>query len=211
MLMLTAAAIHNRTDQKVLVIDSDPQRSIKDMYRMENDWNAYEVFAYNWSQPKPEVNFEKSVRLSRSKFDVVLLDVPGKLEGAEVYWSLMLSDAVVIPIVASQLDINSTVTFLKKVIPVIQAHRQEQQLPPLEVFGVINKKDQTVEHARLSDLQGIGGIHIFRSSLSNRVRYRRYVSTVQDIADPADPADEFNTYYAEFMAKCVGLPQPSGL
>ena len=201
--MLTAAALHNRTDKKVLVIDSDPQRSIKDMYRMDNNWKSYEVFAYNWTQPKPEVNFEKSVHLSKSKFDVVLLDVPGKLEGVEVYWSLLLSDAVVIPIVASQLDINSTITFLKKVIPTIQEHRKDRGQPPIEVYGVINKKDQTIEQSRLKDLTGISGLQLFYSPLSNLVRYRRNVSTVHDITDPLDPNDEFNHYYDEFLTKCM--------
>jgi chromosome partitioning protein len=173
------------------------------MYRMENDFKSYEVFAYNWNQPKPEVNFEKAVQLSRSKFDVVLLDVPGKMEGPEVYWSLMLSNAVMIPIVASQLDINSTIAFLKKVVPTIQQHKHEQGRSPLEVFGVINKKDQTIEHSRLKDLSGISGLNLFYSPLSNRVRYRRYVSTVHDIADPHDKEDEFNQYFDEFMTKCL--------
>ncbi len=37
LLMLTAVALHNRTDKKILVVDSDPQRSVKEISKQEEE------------------------------------------------------------------------------------------------------------------------------------------------------------------------------
>lgn len=198
--MLTAAAFHNRTNKKVLVIDCDPQKSIKDVYTQENHPQAYDVIAYNWNQPKPEVNFQKTLAIAEKKYDIIFLDAPGKVEGKEVYYSILISDVVVVPIVASALDIKATVNFLKT-IPMV-AEVKAQQGFTLDIFGVVNKKDTTIEHQKLKELAGIGGLQLFYSPISNLVRYRRGISTVFDIAEPSDPEDEFNSYFEEFRLKC---------
>ncbi|MBX2840352.1 MAG: ParA family protein [Flammeovirgaceae bacterium] len=203
MLMLTAAAFHNRTGKKVLVIDCDPQKSVKDIYKAENQESgndSYDVIAYNWNQPKPEVNFQKTLAIAEKKFDLIFLDAPGKVEGKEVYFSILISDIVVVPLVASALDIKATIRFLRT-IPVVKEVKEKQGFS-LEVFGVINKKDNTVEHQRLVELAGIGGLQVFDSSLSNLVRYKRGISTIHDITDPKLREDEFNTYFEEFRKKC---------
>lgn len=199
LLMLTAAAVHNRTGKKVLVIDCDPQKSVKEIYSQENDPNSYDVITFDWKQPKPEVNFDKTIAIADRKYDVIFLDIPGRIEGREVYFSILISDYVVIPIVASALDINATIAFLQT-LPKIQQIR-EKEGSKLEIFGVINKKDQTIEHTRLKELTGLGGLQLFYSPISNLVRYRRHISTVHDIVNPEED-DEFNRYFDEFRTKC---------
>jgi chromosome partitioning protein len=202
LLMLTAAAIHNRTDLKVLVVDADPQRSVKSIFIQDSDEKSYDVYAFNWKQANPEINFEKSLILAKSKYNIVLIDVPGRMEGAESYYSLLYSDIVVVPVVASQLDLLATKKFLEKAIPVIQENKSIEKKDPLRVYGVINKKDQSIEYQKLKELQGLGGLEFFYSPISNLVRYKRAISTVKDITDPNDEKDEFNMYFDEFMSKC---------
>jgi len=199
LLMLTAAALHNRTHKKILVVDSDPQRSVKDISKAEENAGSkgYDVFAFNWYQPNPEVNFEKVLKIAQDKYDVILMDVPGNLRGKELYYSILFSDMVIVPVVASTLDINATIGFLEKL-----PEMKEKQGGTLEVFGVINKKDGTIEHKNLYKLAGIGGLQMFYSPLSNLARYKRGVSTIYDIANPHDREDEFNHYFDEFRAKC---------
>lgn len=201
LLMLTAVALHNRTDKKILVVDSDPQRSVKEISKQEEeidkDKKSYDVFAFNWFQPNPEVNFEKVLKLAEEKYDVILMDVPGNLRSKELYFSILFSDMVIVPIVASTLDINATITFLER-LPELK----EKQGGTLEVFGVINKKDGTIEHKNLHKLAGIGGMEIFYSPISNLARYKRGVSTKNDIIDATDKEDEFNHYFEEFRSRC---------
>lgn len=200
LLMLTAAALHNRTDKKVLVIDSDPQRSIKEVYKKENSDEAYDVIAFNWKQPKAEVNFQKTIELAERKYDVIMLDVPGKLEGKENYFSILISDILMVPVTASSLDISATMKFLDT-IPTVKEVKEGHGYK-LDVFGVINKKDQTLEHRYLKDLAGNSGLQLFYSPISNLVRYRRKISTVNDITDASVVDDEFNMYFDEFRTKC---------
>lgn len=199
LLMLTAAALHNRTDKKILVVDSDPQRSVKDISKAEEgDKNkGYDVFAFNWYQPNPEVNFEKVLKIAQEKYDVILMDVPGNLRSKELYYSILFSDMVIVPVVASTLDINATITFLERL-----PEMKEKQGGTLEVFGVINKKDGTIEHKNLYRLAGIGGLQMFYSPISNLARYKRDISTIYDVANPLDANDEFNRYFDELRAKC---------
>ncbi len=199
LLMLTSAAIHNRTDKKLLVIDSDPQRSVKQIYVQENDnAKSYDVFAFNWNQPHPEENFEKVLTIAKNKYDLIFMDLPpGRITDAPIYHSILHSDMLVVPIVASVLDINATTIFLES-IPEVLAIKKT----PLEVYGVINKQDQSIEYKHLTKLAGIGGMQLFYSPLSNLVRYKRNISTIHDIVSPEVKEDEFNMYFDEFCTKC---------
>jgi len=200
LLMLTAAALKSRTDLKVLVIDCDPQKSVKDIFEKEGQQGGYDVISYNWSQPRPEVNFQKTLAIAERKYDVIFLDSPGKVEGKEVYFIVLVSDIVMVPVVASALDISATMKFLKTLPAVAEIKAKEGY--DLKVFGVINKKDNTIEHHRIKDLNGLGGIQFFYSPISNLVRYKRGISTVNDITDPTIINDEFNRYFDEFRVKC---------
>lgn len=199
LLMLTAAAIHKRTDKKVLVVDSDPQQSVKTIYKKEQEkgLNSYDVFAFNWNQAQPEINLEKTLTLAKRKYDLILMDVPGNLKSVELYHSLVQSDLVIIPIVASILDINATIGFLAYLEDIAKEHNKKW-----EIYGVINKKDKTIEHALLHKLSGKAGMQLFYSSISNLVRYRRLVSTANEIIDSAVTDDEFNQYFDEFRKNC---------
>ncbi|PWJ44971.1 ParA family protein [Sediminitomix flava] len=201
LLMLIAAAVHNRTDLKVLVIDCDPQKSVKDIYSHENHQGSYDVISFNWRQPKPEINFDKTLVLAEQKYDIIFLDIPGRIDGKEIYYSILVSDVVIVPIVASALDIKATLNFLQTLPKIRQI--KERQGYSLDVFGVVNKKDQTIEHIRLKELAGIGGLEFFYSPISNLVRYKRGISTVNDITDPTVRDDEFNRFFDEFMTKCI--------
>lgn len=197
LLMLTAAALHNRSDKKILVMDSDPQLSVKTIYKRENNPKSYDVFAFNWNQPSPAPNFEKVVVMARQKYDVIFMDLPGSVRSEEFYYSVLESDILMVPIVASMLDLNATVNFLEMIPDFISKKRD----PKLEVFGVINKRDKTVEHLLIQKLVGLGGMDLFYSTISSLVRYKRHLSTVHDLVDPSAD-DEFNHYFEEFRKNC---------
>lgn len=199
LLMLTAAALKSRTDKKVLVIDSDPQLSVKQIHAQENHPQAYDVFAFNWAQRNPQDYFEKVLALAKQKYEVILMDLPpGRIQDDPIYYSILAADVLMVPLVASALDLNATTRFLE----FLPDFADERNGRPLEVYGVINKQDQTVEYKSLTRLQGVGGLELFYSPISYRVRYKRNVSTWRDIADPQDKDDEFNRYFDEFRAKC---------
>jgi chromosome partitioning protein len=200
LLMLTAAAIRNRTSHRLLVIDSDPQLSVKQLHQQEANDRAYDVFAFNWLQQNPQDYFNKVLALAERKYDLIFMDLPpGRITDDPIMYSILASDILMVPVVASTLDINATGNFLQLLPELVQERTATR---PLDVFGVINKQDQTIEYKSLAKLNGTGGLQLFYSPLSNRVRYKRGVSTWHDIADPNDREDEFNRYFDEFRAKC---------
>ncbi len=206
LLMLTAASIHNRTDKSVLVIDSDPQKSIKEIFKQERkerkiDKKPYDVIWFEWHQPRAEINFQKAIALAEKKYDIILIDVPGKMRGNEIYYSILTSDILIVPVVGSLLDANATYSFLES-LPGIRAEKEEMGFP-LEVYCVINKRDRTREYDLIEKIKQVPNIKFFYSPISNLVRYKRYISTYKDITDPSLKDDEFNKYFDEFITKCM--------
>lgn len=197
LLMLTAAALHNRSSQKVLVIDSDPQLSVKNIYKQEGNSKSYDVFAFNWGQPTPEVNFEKVITLAKRKYEIILMDLPGNIKSEEFYYSILQSDILMVPIVASTLDMNATMGFLHRI-----PDFNKEKGSPLEVFGVVNKREKTLEQKFIHELYHLENLKLFDSEISYLVRYKRQISTVFDIVDPMIEDDEFNIYFKEFVEKC---------
>lgn len=208
LLMLTASACHNRLKKKVLVIDCDQQGSVKHIYNKENNQKSsgkkpYPVIAFDWQRKNSESNFSKTIALAKAKHDLIFLDLPSKSQNsADVYNSLVASDAIIVPIIASKLDVHSTITFLNT-LPQIATIRSKNDLDT-EIYGVVNKKDNTQEHKRklLERLAGIGNLKLFHSPISYIADYRRKISTVRDYTNPKLD-HEFNSYFEEFTTKCL--------
>ena len=204
LLMLTAAAAHNRLKKSILVIDCDQQASVKHIHKKENSSNSYSVTNFDWNQKNSLVNFKKIIAFSKLKYDLIFLDLPSKNErNEEIHNSMVISDIIIIPIVASSLDIFSTIHFLNE-LPTIVEIRRKKGLD-LDIYGIINKKDTTKEYKELhllKKLAGIGTLQLFYTPISMSVDYKRKISTVNEVVNPRSH-HEFNNYFDEFKAKCV--------
>ena len=208
LLLLTAASLHHRTGKKVLVIDADLQKSILGLRNEELDGNtdkssAFEIKGFSWAKNSPGdiplLRFHKLIQEIEEKYDFVLVDTPGKMEGEEIPLVMTVSDFILVPIIASSFDIQSTIDFLE-IIPPIRDEKAKEGFE-LRVLGVINKKDRSLEHKHLEALEGIAGMELFQAHISNLVRYKRDKSTIYDLVDAQDPADEYNIYFKELMDK----------
>ena len=206
LLMLTATALKRRTKQRILVIDADPQTSImsqREADLLEGRDNSYmfDLSAFNFSKQSegdiPVLRFTKLIEKANKDFDLIFIDAPGTMEGEVIPVILALSDIIVIPVVASILDINSTLSFLSLVDSVNQQREDD-----IKVLGIVNKKDRTYEYSQLSGLEGKSNLHLLKSSLSNRVEYRR-ISTLKELINKTKQ-HEFNDYLKE-LSKEIDL------
>lgn len=189
---ITAAAIHNRTKNSVLVIDADPQGSIIALQRLEEiPESGYDVLQFEWSGKNAARLFVETITEAEKQYDVVFIDSPGRMEGTDIELILNASDLVIIPLIASPIDVQSTSAFLDYIGPVCQKN-------DVQIHGIINKRDRTLEHGLLTDLDGYEGLEIMTGYISNLVRYKRDLSTVTDLIVATDPTDEFNMYIKEF-------------
>ncbi len=197
--VLTSTAIANRYGKKVLLIDGDPQQSVIDIYNRNKENTRYDVLYFNWTT-KSKNDYRNLLFEVGKKYHYIIVDVPGKMGGEEVYNSILLSDIVCIPIVPRRTDIASTVKFLK-VLPKIQELRQKQGFD-FQIFGIPNKMDNTIESTLIQKLQGVGGLQLFNNGLSYRIRYDRNLSTAETIV-LGNTADEFNNYMKEVEQKLM--------
>lgn len=172
---------------------------MKDRGEVQNS-KYFSIDFFDWDQPDAEKKFTAVIDDAEEKFDLIFIDVPGKLGGKGNFYSVLISDVVIIPIIASALDIDSTADFLKS-LPQAFKRREEHDMRPIEVFGVVNKKNKTIEHRYLSELQGVSGLKLFNTYLSDNVRYKRNISASKQITTEDQIHDEFNMYYIELLHK----------
>tara|TARA_Y100001956_G_C4127948_1_gene191408 strand:- start:2623 stop:3264 length:642 start_codon:yes stop_codon:yes gene_type:complete len=188
--VLIATALHFRSKYKVLVIDADFQQTIVDNRTQDGESeNIYTVIPFNYQTH----DFLKFITKVAPEYDVIIIDTPGRLQGKDLGVYITISDFVLVPVVASLYDISSTVKFLQSITPI-------QKDIGFDVFGIINKKDRTLEHEVISSVEGHANMKFFKSSISNWARYKR-LSTIEDIVSPSKQDDEFNVFYKEFLTK----------
>jgi chromosome partitioning protein len=203
---LLAGSLHARKKIRVLVVDADEQLSIYEERRDEQTEgvNAYDISPFKWEpQDKKDNPVERFCKLIAEKedlYDVILIDTQGRLEGQGVPSVVMVSDVVIVPLIASKKDLRSTITFLD-VIPPIAAKRRAQGFG-FKLFGVVNKNDGTLEYNELYEFDGFKGLQLFKNDLSDLVRYKRFPSTIKDIVPAKRQKDEYNIFYKEFLHKC---------
>ncbi|MEK6482394.1 ParA family protein [Catalinimonas sp. 4WD22] len=189
---ITAAAMHNRTKKSVLVIDADPQQSIAALQGTEEEPDkGYGVIPFSWDQKDAAQIFAETIATADQEYDLVFIDSPGRMEGTDVELILNASDVVIIPLIASPIDVQSTAAFLDYIGPVCEKNN-------VPVYGIINKRDRTLEHGLLAQLDGYNGLEVMTGYISNLVRYKRDLSTVSDLITSEDLTDEFNMYIKEF-------------
>ncbi|MDX1917033.1 MAG: ParA family protein [Rickettsiaceae bacterium] len=202
--ILTGVALHRRTKLKIGVIDADYQLSIY-RHRINEDTNinGFDIIPFDWKKADdsdiPLYRFKDLIEDKEKVYDILIIDTPGRQQGEDIPAIIMVSDNLIIPIVGATLDMDSTVTFLKTIPPI--AARLKQKSIDLNVYGVINQYDGTLEYNEVEQLNGLNGLSLFDSKISNLVRYRR-LSTVTDIINPKIKSDEFNIYYNEFLKRC---------
>ena len=134
------------------------------------------------------------------KYDIIIIDVPGTMGGEEIFYSILFSDVICVPIVPRVFDISSTIEFLKT-LPAIEEKRKKTGRD-FRVFGIPNKMDNTKETNHITKINGVGGMRLFSSGLSNKVRYGRNISTINTITID-HVKDEFNDYFNEFITKIL--------
>lgn len=200
--ILTATALYHRSDYKILVIDNDHQLSLYGKYKREKGDNQnYDAIGFDWSHPRARERFVKLIIENEEKYDVVFIDTSGKLEGNDIYESMIASDIIIVPVVAAELDMFSSADFLQSIPAVIK--KRKMLGFSTKVFGVPNLVDNTKEQGGIHEIEEIkeSGIKLFENGVSRRVRYKR-LSTIKQIVKPEKEDDEFNLYFNEFLTLC---------
>ena len=186
----TAVALFKRTKYKILVIDADFQQTVHRARELEEEeTEGFDIIPFNYETD----DINALIKHAQDNYDLVLVDTPGRLQGTDIQMLLAVSDFVITPIVAAAFDISSTMDFTATISELKEEFG-------FELYGVLNKKDQTSEHKVIEKLE-FAGLKMFKASLRYLARYKR-LSTLEEIVLEEKPFDEFNIYFKEFKSKC---------
>ncbi|MCP4994883.1 MAG: AAA family ATPase [Gammaproteobacteria bacterium] len=179
----------------LLVIDLDPQATLRDVSEVRQDENI-----------SPPVKIHSKSALKRDyleEFDEVLIDV-GTADLETMKRAISMADRILIPVPPSQADIWSTQRFLR----LINSLETEDEL---DVCGFINRAD-THHAVRESDeaaaaLVSLPGIRYLKCRLAQRTLFRRSFSegmAVFEMKGKSKGKREFNALCALLYPDLVG-------
>ncbi|AIZ65450.1 hypothetical protein PK28_17425 (plasmid) [Hymenobacter sp. DG25B] len=145
-------------------------------------------------------------------YDLVIIDVPGRADGDDVFNALTTCDAVIVPMVADYLDRASTAEFMG-ILEAIKQSAVEAHLE-FQYYGLSTKRfaGQREEKEMDEYIDGLG-LSRFDSFLSHRTAYKR-ASTLYSLLNPAyrayaggnkDTSDEICRVCEELIER-LGLP-----
>ncbi len=191
---LLAVAFAQLDRKKILVIDTDSQRSTMQLSE-EGVHENIEIAFIDFDSNMPISDLLELLEVSKGKFDLIFIDVMGSFSHAEATATIMFkSDYVIIPLEASDLAMGSTFQTLG-MLPEIAAKRAQRELG-FTPIGIHNKSSHTKESRSVSDLNGMMGLKLLENRLANRVRYKRMMSFKQ-IPFSFEENDEFLALFEE--------------
>ncbi|OCR02990.1 chromosome partitioning protein ParA [Helicobacter pullorum] len=122
-------AILRSNDKKILLIDSDPQKSIITFLSIRSEEGIKRDFDCVY---KVGENLKSILNESKKKYNDIIVDTGGR-DSKEMRIAIALSDIVLIPTIASQFDIST----LDKMIDIIKMAKEVN--PKLKCYIVINR------------------------------------------------------------------------
>jgi cellulose biosynthesis protein BcsQ len=168
----------------VVVVDIDPQQSISKRRSYDLDGHEaplpYDVLTYNFA------TFTQQVKALDKRYQIIFLDVPGKLDAgagreSEAIQALQYIDIVLVPVTPGNFGLDATLDYLKAVLAV------QQQRPELRLVAFRNMHRERSRHGRqlageLDELAALTAVPIMEAALK---RYSDY-----------EDADTLTTLYA---------------
>ncbi|OGX87133.1 hypothetical protein BEN47_11675 [Hymenobacter lapidarius] len=175
---------------KIAILDCDYQQSIVKTRQqvdaqsmqvmLEADPNArypYDVF------PMGLKNIFEFIDNPDNDYDLIIIDIPGRADGEDVFNALTGCDAVIVPLVSDYLDRASTAEFMG-ILEALKKAADKAQID-FQYFGISTKRIAGRREEKEMDdyIDGLG-LSRFDSYLSNRLAYTR-ASTLHSLLTPS--------------------------
>ncbi len=186
---------------RVLLIDTDPQRSSYETLQIRKDKLVHAVVAYS--------NLYETLEKAEDRYAYIFIDTPPHADEV-MAMSIACSDIVIIPVQDSPLDIMSTKSTVELV-------RKAKEVNPglLDKFLLNRIQSRTVLAKELAEiLERNYKMGILKAPLSNRVAYKYsliYGKSVSELRNAPKAAQEINALAQEIkeLVNPGGLPDGS--
>ncbi|EAK0980350.1 chromosome partitioning protein ParA [Campylobacter lari] len=201
-------AIKAAESKKVLLCDSDPQKSVMTFVsiRMEEGINrTFSVVSKVGESLKDFIQKEKN----KNEHDLIIIDTGGR-DSKEMRIALGFSDVVIIPTIPSQFDVS----VLDKMFTIIKMAKELNR--DLQTFVLINKSSPNpFLNKKIEDLRAYikeqedDNIKLLDNIICEREKYKTCIQMGLGISETEinsnnKALEEFNTFYNELINKIKG-------
>jgi chromosome partitioning protein len=188
--LVLAAPLALEYGLKIAILDCDYQQSIVKTREQLDEQNLA-----NLRETNPDATYPYDVfPLGLDKvfdfiddpandYDLIIIDVPGRADGEDVFNALTACDTVIVPLVSDYLDRASTAEFMG-ILHAIKDSADKGGIP-FSYYGLSTKRIAGRREEKQMDdyIDGLG-LSRFDSFLSNRLAYTR-ASTLYSLLNPA--------------------------
>jgi len=193
--MFLAVALAMDKNKRVLILDTDSQRTIGDYYEgeVEDDNGAVTVEAI---APQRVHNF---IARWGSDYDFIFIDIPrltAKAAEKNILSVLNCCDSVLIPVTGSQIDLLSTLDF----ITIMEGVKNDRKADGLKFkyYGFLNRRNRRKEHEETANYLKDSNLKMFDSSLKD-LKIFSNPSLVESILNSKEGEKRFLPFYNEFL------------
>lgn len=192
-LSVSLAAYLKNQNKKVLLVDADPQGSLRDWKDAAEGNNDFEITIAD----RKQVLFQLPKLIKKSDYDFVIVDTVGKM-GDLLGTSVAISDIIIIPVQPSPYDIWA----LQSVIELTNIRKTV--MPNLASWLVVNgvMPKTLISRYSIEDLKTLE-IDMLESIIQQRIIYSQSVCDGKTIYDfkNEDAKEEINKFGEEVLRK----------
>jgi chromosome partitioning protein len=195
--MLLAAALAKQKGKRVLIVDTDQQKTVEDTVAIEKQMYPDGSALVDVEATPPQFVVDL-LKLRGEKYDVVFLDVPRITEQSEdspMVFMLYLCDAVLIPVLGSQIDAMSTKAFMA-IIRKLSAHKDATGLE-FSFYGFMNRVNARKENEEAFHLMESLGVPMMKNTIKD-LKIFSSPSLFTSVLDSAEGRRRFEPFFKEF-------------
>jgi len=196
---LFAVSLYNQ-GHKVLVVDNDLQGTITNLREEEEEEGmaGFDLITIDWNNSNASNYYQNLINQSVKEYDFIINDVAGKLEGEDIFLSLICADAILIPLIPRRFEISSTMDFIDSLISNDDVTKN--------ILGIQNRLDNTGESLQLAKIGEYKDIKVLQNGLRNRVTYSRDISTFKEMGE-----EEYQKLFTELNKEISKIKIPANV
>ena len=196
--ILLATSLANQLQKKVLIIDMDSQNTVQTLFDLVSDSEIkplFDVVSINPDHLKDELIEQET------KYDVIFLDLPRITESVKAkdiptINSLQYCDSVLIPILASTIDVLSSVEYYN-VIKAVAKLRNGVKLPFIHKAILNRVNSRKINEIALNHLNDMD-VPLMNSNLGDYATFQNVDPTI-DVLTTSEGEKRFRLFFDEFI------------
>lgn len=197
-----ANVLAKHSDQRILVIDADNQKSITDL-REEDMEIVGEGLKFDWDLKTANPEEAQAIiedAYENDKYDIIFIDMPRMtgLEDDAIIALLAMADSFIIPIKPARTDALATGHFMATMADLKKIREGEGM--PTYIYAFHNFYRNIKENSYLPEFAEGIGIELFGSKIKLKKIFENY-NTHTSLLESTEGRDEFLPFVDEFIKK----------